>query len=68
MEFAQLRFDLRTSRPARVHRFALETVSQSEGGQERVYQGSVLVPTWAVALEPGEKFEVEFVATVGAVG
>ena len=67
-EWMQLRFDLRISRPARFHRFALETVSQSEGGQERVYQGSVLVPTWAVALEPGEKFEVEFVATVGAVG
>ncbi|HNR30863.1 MAG TPA: DUF1926 domain-containing protein, partial [Candidatus Hydrogenedentes bacterium] len=43
-----LRCALRFSAPARVHRFAVETVSQSEGGQERVYQGSVLIPCWAL--------------------
>lgn len=31
-------------------RFPVETVSRSEGGFERVYQSSVLVPTWRLAL------------------
>ena len=40
------------SRPANVYRFAIETVSQSEGGQERVYQGSVLIPCWELHCAP----------------
>lgn len=39
---------LRLSQPARICRFALDTVSQSEAGQERVYQGSIVVPCWPV--------------------
>jgi hypothetical protein len=39
-------------------RDALETVSQSEGGYERVYQGTVVAPVWDVRLSPGGgKFE-----------
>ena len=53
-DWQHIEFGLRFSEPARVHRFALETVSQSEGGQERVYQGSVVVPCWPVALRPRE--------------
>lgn len=43
--------------PAAFWRDAIETVSQSEGGYERVYQGTVLVPVWDVALGPGETME-----------
>jgi len=43
----------RFDRPARIFRFGIETVSQSENGQERVYQGSVIVPCWLVECEPG---------------
>jgi len=39
---------------ARVYRFAIETVSQSEAGQERVYQGSIVVPSWQLTCAPGE--------------
>ncbi|MFP4499865.1 MAG: alpha-amylase/4-alpha-glucanotransferase domain-containing protein [Candidatus Hydrogenedentota bacterium] len=39
---------------ARIFRFPVETVSQSEGGQERVYQESVLVPAWPVQCAAGE--------------
>jgi 4-alpha-glucanotransferase len=35
-----------------VWRFPLETVSQSESGFERSYQGSVIMPFWKVALKP----------------
>jgi 4-alpha-glucanotransferase len=45
---------LRFSAPADVPHFAIETVSQSEGGQEKVYQGSVVVPCWEMTLTPGE--------------
>jgi alpha-amylase len=38
--------------PATVWRFPLETVSQSESGFERSYQGSVLMPFWQVILKP----------------
>ncbi|MDD5491603.1 MAG: DUF1926 domain-containing protein, partial [bacterium] len=38
--------------PAFVWRFPLETVSQSESGFERSYQGSVIMPFWQVALKP----------------
>ena len=53
----QLEWGLRSEQPMRVFRFPLETVSQSEGGQERVYQGSVIVPTWELNLAPGSTFQ-----------
>ncbi|MGZ3428844.1 MAG: alpha-amylase/4-alpha-glucanotransferase domain-containing protein, partial [Polyangia bacterium] len=41
-----------------VWRHALETASQSEGGFERTYQGSVIVPVWRdVAVGEGQPFE-----------
>lgn len=40
------------SEAASVWRFPLETVSQSESGFERSYQGSVVMPFWQVALKP----------------
>ncbi len=41
---------------AEVWRFPIETVSQSEGGAELVYQGSVIAATWPCELQPGEVF------------
>ncbi len=35
------------------HLFPLETISQSECGQERVHQGSVVLPAWPIQLLPG---------------
>lgn len=67
-EYTNLRFDLRFSAPATVHRFPLETVSQSEGGQERVYQGSVVLPSWLVQLEPGAAFRVAITAECSPLG
>lgn len=52
-------------RPARIYRFGIETVSQSENGQERVYQGSVMVPCWYVECERGES--VTRTITVGVI-
>jgi alpha-amylase len=38
--------------PATLWRFPLETVSLSETGFERLYQGSVLMPLWHILLKP----------------
>jgi alpha-amylase len=38
--------------PARFYRYPVETVSQSEGGFERVYQGSCLSWGWDLDLAP----------------
>ena len=38
------------SQPGTLWRFPIETVSRSEGGFERVYQSSVLVPNWRISL------------------
>ncbi|HEX71994.1 MAG TPA: DUF1926 domain-containing protein, partial [Candidatus Hydrogenedentes bacterium] len=53
-DWQRLEYGLRFSRPARVHRFAIETVSQSEAGQERVYQGSIVLPCWRLLPAPGK--------------
>jgi alpha-amylase len=46
----------------------IETVSNSEAGFERVYQGSALLLSWPVRLEPGESWSatIEHRATVEA--
>ncbi len=43
---------------ARFWRFPIETVSSSEAGFERVYQGSAIVPVWRLDLEPGATAEI----------
>ncbi len=40
-----------------VWRFPIETVSQSEGGFERVYQSSVVLPNWKISLKKNEKWQ-----------
>ncbi len=55
-EWQRLACGWRFSKPARVHRFAIETVSQSEGGQERVHQGCVIVPAWRLDSGAGGVF------------
>ncbi|NIA16087.1 MAG: DUF1926 domain-containing protein [Nitrospiraceae bacterium] len=61
-DWQKLECGLRFATPARLYRFAIETVSQSENGQERVYQGSVVVACWQLNCAPGETVTREFVA------
>ena len=60
-EWRKLEVALRFSPPARIWRFPVETVSQSEGGLERVYQQSVIVPNWELSMNSGmeKMFTVE---------
>ncbi len=54
-----IQFDLYCSKSATIWRFPIETISMSEGGFEKVYQGSVVMPHWHLALEPGEAWTVK---------
>jgi 4-alpha-glucanotransferase len=53
------RFQVRVSASPEVAlwRYPLETASQSEGGFERTYQSSVILPRFHVTLEEGRDFE-----------
>lgn len=50
--------------PVTLWRMPIETVSQSEDGMERVYQGSTVLPAWQVELQPGEPRTLSFVQQV----
>jgi hypothetical protein len=54
-EWLKLRCEARFPGVARTWRDALETVSQSEGGYERVYQGTVLLPVWDIKMAAGSE-------------
>lgn len=47
------------SHPARIWRFPVETVAQSESGVERVYQSSVVAPFWRVKLPARGRWQVK---------
>lgn len=51
-EWQKLRINFELSEEARIFNFPLETISQSENGQERIYQGNVLIPCWKKEFEP----------------
>ena len=46
----QFQMQLKFSQPTKMWRFPVETISQSEDGFERTYQGSCLLPHWTVEL------------------
>lgn len=56
-EWMALAATLRWERPAAVGWAPVETVSLSEAGLERIFQGSSLLLAWPLALEPGEAWE-----------
>ena len=50
--------DVLSSRPTTMWRFPLETISNSEAGFERNYQGSTMLLWWPIRLVPGGVWEV----------
>jgi alpha-amylase len=57
-EWLDLGVGLRWSCPAGLWCFPIETVSQSEGGYEGVYQSSAVIPHWRVAADDARRWEV----------
>lgn len=58
-EWLDLRVALNWTRPGSLWCFPIETVSQSEGGFEGVYQSSVVMPHWRVEADEAGRWEVE---------
>ena len=56
-----LEINFQTANPAKFWRYPVETISQSEGGFEKVYQGSCLLLGWEISLKPGESFQTTVV-------
>ncbi len=50
---------LHLTRPASLWRFPLESVSNSEAGYERVYQGTCTLLWWDALMEPGRPWEAK---------
>lgn len=59
-EWQQLEAGFTLAEAGSFYFFPLETVSQSECGQERVHQGSVVLVAWPLKLEPGSVVSREF--------
>ena len=57
-EWVGMKVVLKTSRRCHLWRFPVETISLSENGFERIFQGSCLLLYWLLDLEPGKQFEV----------
>ena len=58
-EWLGLKVRLSWDKPATLWRFPIETISNSEGGFERSYQSSVVMPNWDLELIPDRKWEVK---------
>jgi alpha-amylase len=52
------------SKPAFLWQFPLETITLSEAGFERGYQGTVFLHVWHIHLAPGEQWEVSITQSV----
>ena len=57
-EWLKLKAEATFTGTDQVWRDAIETVSQSEGGYERVYQGTVVIPIWDFQLAAGAEATV----------
>ncbi len=67
-DWQQLELGLRFNVPATLFHFPLETVSQSEGGQERIYQGSVVFPVWPLVIDAGQRTSLEVIIELSETG
>ncbi|MFQ5865199.1 MAG: alpha-amylase/4-alpha-glucanotransferase domain-containing protein [bacterium] len=63
-EWLRLSISINLEKAAKVWRFPIETISQSEGGFERIYQSSVVFPSWRFQLEPETGWENSIVLII----
>jgi hypothetical protein len=64
-EYLDLRVELSWSIPAAVWCHPIETVSQSEGGFESVYQSSTVIPHWLITADSSRRWGVRIFWNVG---
>jgi 4-alpha-glucanotransferase len=66
-EWQQVDYQLHFSQSANVWRFPVHTISQSEAGFEKVYQGSALYPNWKINLAPNAQWTVTITQVINTV-
>jgi len=59
LEWKAMDVGVHVSKPATFWCFPLETISNSEAGFERVYQGSSVTCQWLLDLEPAGEWDVD---------
>jgi len=57
-EYQKFKVGIELSDAAILWRFPIETISHSESGLERTYQGSCIMPSWKIELKPDEKKKI----------
>lgn len=67
-EWRGLRVRIGFDQPATVWRFPIETISQSEGGFERVYQSSAVVPVWRLSINPLQNWHLQICMACEGIG
>lgn len=65
-EWLDLKVGLSWSKPGGLWCLPVETVSQSEGGFEKVYQSSAVIPHWEVVGDESGRWEVTIRLAIGA--
>ncbi|MFA5795070.1 MAG: alpha-amylase/4-alpha-glucanotransferase domain-containing protein [Candidatus Brocadiia bacterium] len=63
-EYQKIDIALQLDNPTDFWFFPVQTVSQSEGGFELIYQSSVIMPLWRIQLEPGKKWTTRIIKKV----
>jgi alpha-amylase len=66
-EWRGLSAALSASDPGVLWRFPIESVSQSEGGFEKIYQGSCMVLLWDICILPLHHREISIELTLGTI-
>ena len=63
-EWLKLNISFHFDKPTNIWRFPIETISQSEGGFEKVYQSSVVLPNWKIILQPQKTWKVTIIQNI----
>ncbi len=66
-EWLGLEIEFAFNQETRIFNFPIETVSQSENGQERVYQGNAIIPCWKRSFYPGLDIEVTIKVNIKSI-
>ena len=65
LEWLRMRVNITVEKPATLWHFPIETISNSEAGFERVYQGASVTTLWNLNLAPVETWETGLTYSVG---
>ncbi len=66
-EYDGFSVEIDLSRPARLLFFGVETASRSEGGLERTYQGSAIIPAFPIKVGGGTRENIEITITISKI-